>query len=86
MIVSYRHKRTADFAAGTRMKAFTGVERAGKNFRDRDGGHGKDNFALCVTIEERLETRRESRVAFENVNDGCGIDDHQRAVRQRCSV
>ena len=28
MIVSYRHKRTADFAAGTRMKAFTGVERA----------------------------------------------------------
>ena len=27
MIVSYRDKRTADFAAGKRVKAFSGIER-----------------------------------------------------------
>jgi hypothetical protein len=35
MIVSYRHKRTADFAAGTRVKAFSGVERAARLKLDR---------------------------------------------------
>ena len=28
MIVSYRDKRTADFAAGKRVKAFSGIERS----------------------------------------------------------
>jgi proteic killer suppression protein len=35
MIVSYRDKRTRDFAAGRRVKAFYGVERAARLKLDR---------------------------------------------------
>jgi len=35
MIVSYRDKRTRDFAAGKRVKAFSGIERAGRLKLDR---------------------------------------------------
>ena len=35
MIVSYRDKRTRDFAEGKRMKAFSGIARAGRLKLDR---------------------------------------------------
>jgi toxin HigB-1 len=35
MIVGYRDKRTRDFAAGRRVKAFSGVERAARLKLDR---------------------------------------------------
>ncbi len=35
MIVSYRDKRTADFAAGKRVKAFSGIERSARLKLDR---------------------------------------------------
>ena len=35
MIVSYRDKRTRDFAAGKRVKAFSGIERATRLKLDR---------------------------------------------------
>ena len=35
MIVSYRDKRTADFSAGRRVKAFSGVERPARLKLDR---------------------------------------------------
>jgi len=35
MIVSYRDKRTRDFAAGKRVKAFSGIERAARLKIDR---------------------------------------------------
>jgi len=35
MIVSYRDKRTRDFAAGKRVKAFSGIERSGLLKLDR---------------------------------------------------
>ncbi|MFI5059341.1 MAG: type II toxin-antitoxin system RelE/ParE family toxin [Candidatus Acidiferrales bacterium] len=35
MIVSFRDKRTADFAAGKRVKAFSGIERAARLKLDR---------------------------------------------------
>jgi toxin HigB-1 len=35
MIVSYRDKRTADFAGGKRVKAFAGIERAARLKLDR---------------------------------------------------
>ncbi len=35
MIVSFRDKRTADFAAGKRVKAFSGIERAARMKLDR---------------------------------------------------
>ena len=35
MIVSYRDKRTRDFAAGKRVKAFSGIERAARVKLDR---------------------------------------------------
>ncbi|MGO9211872.1 MAG: type II toxin-antitoxin system RelE/ParE family toxin [Terriglobales bacterium] len=35
MIVSYRDKRTRDFAAGKRVKAFSGIDRAARMKLDR---------------------------------------------------
>ena len=35
MIVSYRDKRTRDFASGERIKAFSGIERAARLKLDR---------------------------------------------------
>ena len=35
MVVGYRDKRTRDFAAGKRIKAFTGLERAARLKLDR---------------------------------------------------
>jgi proteic killer suppression protein len=35
MILSYRDRRTADFAAGKRIKAFSGIERAARLKIDR---------------------------------------------------
>lgn len=35
MIVSYRDKRSRDFAAGKRVKPFTGIERAARLKLDR---------------------------------------------------
>lgn len=35
MIVSYRDKRTTDFAAGKRVKAFSGIERSARLKLDR---------------------------------------------------
>lgn len=35
MIVSFRDKRTADFAAGKRVKAFSGIERPARLKLDR---------------------------------------------------
>jgi toxin HigB-1 len=35
MIVSYRDKRTEEFASGKRVKAFSGIERAGRLKLDR---------------------------------------------------
>ena len=35
MIVSYRDKRTKDFAAGERVKAFSGIERSARLKLDR---------------------------------------------------
>ena len=35
MIVSYRDKRTSDFGAGKRLKAFSGIERAARLKLDR---------------------------------------------------
>ena len=35
MIVSYRDKRTSDFAAGKRVKAFSGIDRAARMKLDR---------------------------------------------------
>ena len=35
MIVSYRDKRTEDFASGKRVKAFSGIERAARLKLDR---------------------------------------------------
>ncbi|MBI1740015.1 MAG: type II toxin-antitoxin system RelE/ParE family toxin [Acidobacteriales bacterium] len=35
MVVSYRDKRTRDFAAGKRVKAFSGIERAAQLKLDR---------------------------------------------------
>jgi plasmid maintenance system killer protein len=40
MIVSYRDKRTRKFAAGKRVKAFSGIERSAHLKLDRHKTHG----------------------------------------------
>lgn len=44
MIVSYRDKRTKDFAIGKRVKAFSGIERAARLKLDR--------LEAAVTLED----------------------------------
>ena len=46
MIVSYRDKRTADFAAGTRITAFSGIERGARLKMDRvEAAHVLEDLA-----------------------------------------
>ncbi len=46
MIVGYRDKRTADFAAGARVKHFSGIERAARLKLDRlEAAHHLDDLA-----------------------------------------
>lgn len=84
MIVSYRGKRTADFAAGRRVKAFSGVERAARLKLDRvEAAHVlQDLAALPGNRFEALKGDRKGqysirindqwRICFEWPNDSPG--------------
>jgi proteic killer suppression protein len=60
MIVSYRDKRTRDFAAGRRVKAFSGVERAARLKLDRLEA-AVDLKDLAALPGNRLETLKGDR-------------------------
>ena len=70
MIVSYRDKRTADFAAGKRVKAFSGVERAARLKLDRlEAAHVlKDIAALPGNRFEALKGDRKGQYSIR-IND-----------------
>jgi proteic killer suppression protein len=70
MIVSYRDKRTADFAAGKRVKAFSGVERAARLKLDRvDAAHVlQDLAALPGNRFEPLKGDRKGQYSIR-IND-----------------
>lgn len=70
MIVSYRDKRTADFAAGKRVKAFSGVERAARLKLDRvEAAHGlQDLVALPGNRFEALKGDRKGQYSIR-IND-----------------
>ena len=59
MIVSYRDKRTKDFATGQRVKAFSGIERAAQLKLDRLEAalELKDLGVLPGNRFESIETR-----------------------------
>ncbi|MFZ0914638.1 MAG: type II toxin-antitoxin system RelE/ParE family toxin [Candidatus Korobacteraceae bacterium] len=60
MIVSYRDKRTADFAVGKRVKAFSGIERAARLKLDRLEA-AAELRDLAVLPGNRLEVLRGNR-------------------------
>jgi toxin HigB-1 len=70
MIVSYRDKRTRDFAAGTRVKAFSGIERAARLKLDRleSAAALKDLAALPGNRFEALSGDRKSQFSIR-IND-----------------
>ena len=70
MIVSYRDKRTADFAAGKRVKAFSSVERAARLKLDRLEAAValRDLAALPGNRLERLKGDRKGQYSIR-VND-----------------
>ncbi len=70
MIVSYRDKRTADFAAGKRVKAFSGIERAARLKLDRLEAAValRDLAALPGNRLERLKGDRKGQFSIR-VND-----------------
>jgi toxin HigB-1 len=84
MIVSYRDRRTRDFAAGRRVKAFSGVERAARLKLDRleAAVDLKDLAALPGNRLEALKGDRKSqysirineqwRICFEWLGDAPG--------------
>ena len=70
MIVSYRDKRTADVAAGKRVKAFSGVQRAARLKLDRvEAAHLiQDLAALPGNRFEALKGDRKGQYSIR-VND-----------------
>jgi toxin HigB-1 len=84
MIVGYRDKRTRDFAAGRRVKAFSGVERAARLKLDRleAAVDLKDLAALPGNRLEALKGDRKGqysirineqwRICFEWLGDALG--------------
>ena len=70
MIVSYRDERTADFAAGIRVKAFSGVERAARLKLDRlEAAHRlADLAALPGNRFEALKGDRKGQYSIR-IND-----------------
>lgn len=70
MIVSYRDKRTADFAAGKRVKAFSGIERAARLKLDRvEAAHVlQDLVALPGNRFEALKGDRKGQYSIR-IND-----------------
>ena len=65
MIVGYRDKRTADFAAGKRVKAFSGIERPARLKLDRlEAAHVLHDLAALPG--NRFEALKgEWRICFE---------------------
>ena len=54
MIVAYRDERTADFAAGKRVKAFSGIERPARLKLDRlEAAHVLHDLAGPATGSKR---------------------------------
>ena len=84
MIVSYRDKRTRDFAGGTKVKAFSSIERAARLKIDRlEAATGvKDVTALPGNRFEALKGNRKGqysirinnqwRICFEWTEDAKG--------------
>jgi proteic killer suppression protein len=70
MIVSYRDKRTRDFAAGKRVKVFSGIERPGQLKLDRleAAGSLKDLAALPGNRFEALIGDRKGQYSIR-IND-----------------
>ena len=70
MIVGYRDKRTRDFAAGKRVKAFSGIERAARLKLDRlEAATGlKDLAALPGNRFEALAGDRKGQYSIR-IND-----------------
>lgn len=70
MIVSYRDKRSADFAAGKHVRAFSGVERAARLKLDRlEAAHVlKDLAALPGNRFEALKGDRRGQYSIR-IND-----------------
>ena len=70
MIVSYRDKRTRDFASGKRVKAFSGIERAARLKLDRleAAVELKDLAALPGNRLEALKGARKGQYSIR-IND-----------------
>ena len=70
MIVGYRDKRTAAFAAGKRVKAFSGIERPGRLKLDRlEAAHViQDLAALSGNRFESLKGDRRGQFSIR-IND-----------------
>lgn len=70
MVVSYRDKRTRDFAAGKRVKAFSGIQRAAQLKLDRLEAATalRDLVALPGNRFEKLSGDREGQYSIR-IND-----------------
>lgn len=83
MILSYRDKRTRDFAAGSRVKAFDGIRRQAENRLEQlDAATSLRDLALPGNRLEALKGDRQGqysvrinrqwRICFEWPNDSRG--------------
>ena len=77
MIVSYRDKRTRDFAAGKRVKAFSGFERPARLKLDRmQAATSLSDLAALPATGSRhcAATGRVSTVSASTINGGFALN------------
>src|SRR5436305_13360695 len=60
------------------------LQRAGQNFRDRDGRNREAKPPRGMGLKNGSEARPPFRVSLDEVDHGCGIYQEQRAIRQIC--
>ena len=58
------------------------AKRAGQNFRDRHCRYCKGDFAGIMPVKQRLKSRREFWMPFQDIDDRRRIDQDQRAFGQ----
>jgi len=67
-------------ALGERFLA--GAQRSGQDLGDRRGRHREKNVSGRLPVKQRLKTPSEPGMCFQNIDDGCRIDQHQRTRRE----
>ena len=87
MIVSFRDKRTREFAEGNRIRAFSGFERKAEIKLDQlDAATALPDLDLPGNRLEALQGRARANTVYAPMTDGGFASNGRKALRGRCNV